>query len=107
MENEIDLIRYGKILDLLHLRSGDSKPNARHLIENKVTRTIENGAFTDALSANYERLKWLAPRSADSIFDEELSSSLARREPPDEIRRQARDETKYLIPFACVRQEAV
>lgn len=109
MENEIDLIRYnlGKILDLLQSRSGSSKPNARHMIENKVTRTIQNGAFMDALSANYKRLKWLAPRSADSIFDEEVSSSLARKELSDEIRGQARDETKYLIPFACVRQEAV
>jgi hypothetical protein len=77
------------------------------MIERRVTPTIENTAFITALSANYDRLKLLAPRSADAIFDEEVRSSIARRKPLVDIERQAREETRFLYPFACVRQEAV
>ncbi|SHH42001.1 MBL fold metallo-hydrolase [Bradyrhizobium erythrophlei] len=109
MDSEIDVLRFklGRVLDLLHAKLGAGQVEPRLMIENKVTRTVSNTAFMTALSAIYGRLKVLAPRSADVIFDEEVRMSAVRRKPLVDLEREAKEATRFLIPFASVRQEAV
>lgn len=109
MMREIYLIRYrlGGILDRLHFVPKNDRAEARLMIEDKVVPTARMIHFKRALKANYDRLKALAPDEADEIFDEEVRKSLLRRERLAEIERKAEKETRFLVPFACVRQEAV
>ena len=102
MDSEIDVLRFklGRVLDLLHAKLGAGQVEPRLMIENKVTRTVSNTAFMTALSAIYGRLKVLAPRSADVIFDEEVRMSAVRRKPLVDLEREAKEATRFLIPFA-------
>ncbi|MET4524075.1 hypothetical protein [Bradyrhizobium sp. JR18.2] len=109
MEREIYLVRYrlGAILDRLHSGSEIDRTEARLMIEDKLRPTIRTIHFRRALKANYDRLKVLDPVEADEIFDEEVRRSILRWERFAKIEREAKEEVRYLLPFACVRQEAV
>jgi hypothetical protein len=82
MEREIDLVRrnLGEVLDRLHAKQGTGQSEARLMIEDKIARTVGNGAFITTLSTLYARLKQLESRSADAIFDEEVRKSVVRKE---------------------------
>lgn len=110
MDNpEIKVLRYNlaRVLDLAYVRLKLVSRDARLMTEGKITRTVDNTTFINAFTALLGRLKLLAPDLADKIFEEELCSWEERCKRLNEIQHDASEETRFLLPFAAVRQEAV
>jgi hypothetical protein len=108
MDREIQELRrrLAGILDLAakhNLRTDD----IHAIVNGAYTREHKTGALSDALRMLHEQAEQLSRESEEDIFDSEIKLWEERHARTHEVQCQARHETKFVFPFAAVRQEAV
>jgi hypothetical protein len=86
----------------------------RGLLKGIPTRTSKNAALITVLQDIYESAERGCPGAADSMFDAEIERWEARKQRWEErkqrlheVSKEAADDTRFVHPFAVIRQEAV
>lgn len=98
--------RLAGILDVA-TRHRLSTRNVRSILRGEFLRTVENSALSDALRALYKEIEDFGLGGAEGIFESEIRKWEERRGFEHEVEENAHEHTKFVFPFAAIRQEAV